>query len=153
MRSIFLALIVSAAAATSAFAEEVWLTIDQVRPYEIEKPAGQIVIGNPGIADLTVQDKTRVLLYGKAPGLTNMYIFDDEGQVIDNLMVRVRTTTPEMLTMYRGPARSTYHCANQCEATITVGDEKTVFGDLTSQVQQKASQVSSGGGTATSSAQ
>lgn len=153
MRTLVLALIVSAAAMPVS-AEEVWLTIDQVRPYEIERPAGQIVVGNPAIADLTVQDKTRVLLYGKAPGLTNMYIFDDEGQVIDNLIVRVRSSNSEMLTMYRGPSRSTYHCAGACEATVTVGDDKTVFGDVNSQVQQKASQVSSGaGGGSTGTAQ
>ncbi len=144
MRSAFFALAVSAAAALPASAEEVWLTIDQVRPYEIGRPAGQIVVGNPAIADLTVQDKNRVLLYGKAPGLTNMYIFDDEGQVIDNLIVRVRSTTSEMLTMYRGPSRSTYHCAGICEATVMVGDDRTVFGDVNSQIQQKAAQVLSG---------
>lgn len=128
-------------AATSAGAEEIWLTIDQVRPYEIARPAGQIVVGNPSIADLTVSDKQRVLLYGKAPGLTNMYIFDDDGAVIDNLMVRVRATTAGMLTMHRGPARTTYNCSNQCEATITVGDDATIFKDVSAQVAQKHGQA------------
>lgn len=142
MRALAFAFALSAAAG-GVQAEEIWLTIDQVRPYEIEKPAGQIVVGNPSIADLTVQDKTRVLLYGKAPGLTNMYIFDDEGAVIDNLMVRVRSTTNDMLTMHRGAMRTTYNCSNQCEATITIGDDKTSFGEVSQQVQQKSQQASS----------
>ncbi|MEQ1932095.1 MAG: pilus assembly protein N-terminal domain-containing protein [Parvularculaceae bacterium] len=147
MRTLIAALLSAATFSTQAAAEEVWLTIDQVRPYEIDRPAGQIVIGNPGIADLTVQDKTRVLLYGKTPGLTNMYIFDDEGAMIDNLMVRVRSTTGDMLTMHRGAMRTTYNCSNQCEATVTVGDDKASFGEVSAQAQQKASQLSSGGGT------
>ena len=131
----------AAFAANSAQAEEIWLTIDQVRPYELEKPAGQIVVGNPAIADLTVSDKQRILLYGKAPGLTNMYIFDDDGAVIDNLMVRVRATTSGMLTMHRGPARTTYNCSSQCEATITVGDDQSSFRDVSTQVAQKQGQA------------
>lgn len=147
MRTLLVALAAAAASLSQAHAEEIWLTIDQVRPYEIEKPAGQIVIGNPAIADVSVQDKTRVLLYAKAPGLTNMYIFDDDGQVIDNLMVRVRTSTTDMLTMHRGVARTTYNCAGRCEAAPTVGDDRTLFSDITTQVQQKTSQMTSGGPT------
>ena len=143
MRNAVLTLMLAAAVPAEAAAEEIWLTIDQVRPFEIERPAGQIVVGNPAIADLTVQDKTRVLLYGKAPGLTNMYIFDDEGAVIDNLMVRVRSSTADMLTMHRGAMRTTYNCSLQCDATITVGDDKASFSEVSAQVQQKSSQATS----------
>jgi Flp pilus assembly secretin CpaC len=141
MRALAVLAAFSALSATSAQAEEIWLTIDQVRPYEIEKPAGQIVVGNPAIADLTVSDKQRILLYGKAPGLTNMYIFDDDGAVIDNLIVRVRATTSGMLTMHRGAARTTYNCSSQCEATITVGDDKASFSGVSTQVAQKQGQA------------
>lgn len=147
MRVFILATFASTIAlAGAAQAEEVWLTIDQVRPHEFETPAGQIVIGNPSIADLQVQDKKRVLLFGKAPGLTNMYIFDDDGNIVDNLTIRVRSTTGDMLTMHRGPLRTTYNCAGNCEATMTVGDSKESFGDVAGQAQQKQTQLSSGAG-------
>lgn len=130
-----------AVAASSAHAEQLWLTMDQVRPYELQKPAGQIVVGNPAIADVTVQDKNRIFLFGKAPGLTNIYVFDEEGQPIDNLVIRVRATGNDMLTMHRGGARTTYNCTSQCEATITVGDGTTSFASVVQQVSQKASQA------------
>jgi len=60
---------------SNAQAGQLWLTMDQVRPYELKLPAGQIVVGNPSIADIQVQDKTRLLLFGKSPGLTNIFIF------------------------------------------------------------------------------
>ncbi|HXI87181.1 MAG TPA: pilus assembly protein N-terminal domain-containing protein [Parvularculaceae bacterium] len=140
MRVLIAAAALSLAAGT-AHAGEIWLTMDQVRPYTLEKPAGQIVVGNPAIADVTVQDKTRVLLFGKAPGLTNMYIFDDAGTAIDNLIVRVNTGGANMLTMHRGASRVTYSCAAQCEPTQTVGDDNTIFSNVGTQVTQKQAQA------------
>ena len=122
MRTMLFAAAALVAAASPAAAGQVWLTIDHVRPYEIERPAGEIVIGNPGIADVTVQDKTRILLFGKAPGVTNMYIFDEQGKAIENLIVRVSASTAGMLTFHRGAERTTYACTNECSATQTVGD-------------------------------
>lgn len=142
-----IAVFVSAAAfavsaVTPASAGQVWLTIDHVRPYVIERPANEIVIGNPGIADVTVQDKTRVLLYGKAPGVTNMYIFDEDGKTIENLVVRVTASTDGLLTLNRGSMRTTYACTSDCNATQTVGDSVTSFAEVNQQVQMKKQQMS-----------
>jgi Flp pilus assembly secretin CpaC len=135
------AVLVAALAASGASAGQIWLTMDQVRPYEIAAEAGQIVVGNPAIADVTVQDKKRVLLFGKAPGLTNMYIFDDEGNAIENLVIRVKTNDEAMLTMHRGAQRVTYNCTTKCDPTLTVGDSNVAFGEVSSQVQTKAQQA------------
>jgi len=133
---------VALASTSPAFAGQVWLTMDQVRPFEIERPAGQIVVGNPAIADVRVQDKNRVLLFGKAPGLTNMYIFDEDGKTIDNLVVRVGASSPELLVVHRGVHRTTYNCARGCDATSTVGDSEASFGNVNQQVQMKFQQAS-----------
>lgn len=142
MRPSFVAAFAAMAVFSSAaHADQVWLTMDQVRPYILEKPAAEIVVGNPAIADIKVQDKTRVLLYGKAPGLTNMYIFDDEGNTVENLVIRVKTNANEMLTMHRGSMRTTYNCTDNCEATITVGDNPESFEAVSTQVQRKQQQA------------
>lgn len=144
MRTMLFAAAALVAAASPAAAGQVWLTIDHVRPYEIERPAGEIVIGNPGIADVTVQDKTRILLFGKAPGVTNMYIFDEEGKTIENLLVRVGASTSGMLTFHRGAQRTTYACTSECSATQTVGDGLASFGEVNQQVQMKMQQATMG---------
>lgn len=135
------AAVIFALAPLPAGAEQIWLTMDQVRPYELAKPAGQIVVGNPAVADVTVQDKERVFLFGKAPGMTNMYIFDDEGEFVDNLIIRVRATGAGMLVMHRGAMRTTYNCTDECDATMTVGDETTSFSTVQQQVRTKAQQA------------
>ena len=131
---------------TAAKAEQVWLTMDQVRPFKLENPAQSIVVGNPAIADVTVQDNQNLLLFGKAPGLTNIYIFDEKGDAAGNLIIRVRSPNTDMLTLQRGSSRTTYNCTTNCEATITVGDDQAVFSSVAAQVQNKAQQASAAAG-------
>jgi hypothetical protein len=141
MRMFFLSMAMSLAAATAARADQVWVTMDQVAPYAFKQEVDQIVVGNPGIADITVRDKNNVLIFGKAPGVTNLFLFDAEGKEIENLIVRVRSVGAEMLTFHRGGQRYTYNCMTYCEPTITIGDNEATFGVVTQQVQQKYQQA------------
>ncbi|MGV6800365.1 MAG: pilus assembly protein N-terminal domain-containing protein [bacterium] len=125
----------------SAMAGELWLTIDQVRVYEMPAPVGSIIIGNPSIADVKVRSNEQILLYGKAPGLTNIYFFDQEGTKMDNVFVRVQSDTKNMLVVHKGAARTTYSCTRNCEVTPTIGDSLESFGNVSSQAQQKQEAV------------
>jgi Flp pilus assembly secretin CpaC len=145
MRKILFSLAI-AMIAPAAHAEQVWLTMDQVTPYRLKQDVDQIVIGNPSIADISIQDQSRLLMFGKAPGLTNIFLFDAEGNEVDNLIVRVRSAGNEMLTVQRGADRTTYNCMTVCEPTITVGDSATKFGEVSSQVQQKLQQAKTSAG-------
>ncbi len=131
---------------TAASAEQVWVTMDQVKPYKFKQDVAQIVVGNPGIADVSVRDKTRVLLFGKAPGLTNIFLFDADGNEIENLIVRVSAANNEMLTLQRGSERFTFNCTTSCDQSITVGDSNEAFGVVTNQVQRKYQQATSAAG-------
>ncbi|MCI5046580.1 MAG: pilus assembly protein N-terminal domain-containing protein [Aquisalinus sp.] len=122
-----------------AMAGELWLTIDQVRNYEIETPVSSIVVGNPAIADVTVQSNNKILLYGKTPGLTNIYFFDQNGDRIDNLNIRVQSPSGNMLVLNRGVERATYTCTQKCELTAAVGDSDAIFGQVTGQATAKVS--------------
>jgi Flp pilus assembly secretin CpaC len=138
--------LISAAAAmvvmlSTAQAGQIWLTMDYVRPYKLERPATDIIIGNPAIADITVQDASNILFFGKTPGITNIYILDENGETIENLIVRVRTNTTDLLTLHEGSSRTTYNCTTNCDATITVGDDPGTFGQVTAQVTQKFGQA------------
>lgn len=143
MRTILAAALMSAAMTGTAAAEQLWLTMDQVRPFKLETPAQSIVVGNPAIADVTIQDNSNLLLFGKAPGLTNIFIFDEKGEAVKNLMIRVRTPSSDMLTVHRGSARTTYNCTTNCEATVTIGDDPAAFSGVSGQVAQKFNQASS----------
>ena len=130
MRRILAAIVSLAALVQPAAAQQLWLTMDQVRPFKLERPAKSIVVGNPAIADVTIQDNNNILLFGKAPGLTNIYVFDEDGEAAQNLIIRVRTPSTDMLTVHRGAARTTYNCTTNCEVTVTVGDDQTQFDNV-----------------------
>lgn len=146
MRRILFAVTALFCMTQTASAEQIWLTMDQVRPYKLETAAQSIVVGNPSIADVTVRENDSLLLFGKAPGLTNIYFFDENGEAFQNLIVRVRTPSTEMMTVHRGVARTTYNCTTNCEATITVGDDLTTFTRVSTQVQNKFSQAAGAAG-------
>ena len=65
--------------------------MNQAKIVKIARPADTIVVGNPEIADASVQDATTIVLTGKGFGVTNLVILDSEGspivdeQVIDAL--------------------------------------------------------------------
>ncbi|MGF1544482.1 MAG: pilus assembly protein N-terminal domain-containing protein [Parvularculaceae bacterium] len=131
------AALAAVAAPTAAEAGEIWLTMDYVEPYTLPKAAGQIVVGNPGIADVEVRNDRSLLLFGKGPGVTNLFIYDQEGEKLENLIVRVRALGDNMLTLQQGPIRTTYNCLSICEQTITVGDGQEGFSQTANQIEQK----------------
>ena len=134
-------MVFAAAMTQNALAGEVWLTMDQVRPLNLKKEAFGVVVGNPSIADVKVMDANNILLFGKAPGLTNIYLFGEDDKPFENLIIRVRTPSSDMLTVHRGSARTTYNCTSNCEATLTVGDDPASFDGVTAQVQSKVGQA------------
>ncbi|MBY0422403.1 MAG: pilus assembly protein N-terminal domain-containing protein [Parvularculaceae bacterium] len=135
-------------AAAPAAADQVWLTMDQVKVYAMKSPASQIIVGNPAIADLKVQDKSRLLLFGKAPGLTNIVFLDAKGDEIETLIVRVRSNNVSMLTLQKGAQRYSLNCTTNCEMTATVGDANGAFTETSTQVEQKGQQARDAAGSA-----
>ncbi|MHA7871145.1 MAG: pilus assembly protein N-terminal domain-containing protein [Hyphococcus sp.] len=142
MRAVFSAIAVIVSLISGAHAKQLWLTMDQVRPVKLEQPAQSIVVGNPAIADVEVQDSQNILLFGRGPGLTNIYLFDEQGEAIDNLVIRVRTSNADMLTFHRGSmSRTTLNCTPNCEPSVTVGDDQQSFMNVSQQVQNKMQQA------------
>lgn len=141
---ICLSLVATIAIAPTAMAQQIWVTMDQVRSYSIDESASSVIVGNPGIADISVRDDKSFLLFGKAPGLTNIIIMNDAGKTVKNLQVRVNPPSNQMLVYHRGPNRTTYNCTTHCEVTLTVGDNQTSFSAVNSQVLTKLGQSANG---------
>ncbi|MGQ7792083.1 pilus assembly protein N-terminal domain-containing protein [Faunimonas sp. B44] len=134
------ALAVAAAILTSPAAlaaDVIDVTIDFAKILKLDRPAGTLVIGNPGIADATVGDDTTVVLTGKAAGTTNLIILDAKGEEMANALVRVSSDTRQLTTVFYGSKRHSFSCAPQCEQVISVGDEKEAFDNARAQIQSR----------------
>jgi len=97
--------------------------VNMARILRISAPASTVVIGNPGVADVTIQDPKTLVLTGKSYGQTNLIILDSMGNAIADTIVEVVQAQNDVVTVYMGNARQTLACAPTCQPTITLGDD------------------------------
>ncbi|HEY6383261.1 MAG TPA: pilus assembly protein N-terminal domain-containing protein, partial [Pseudolabrys sp.] len=87
-----------------------------------------IVIGNPLIADATLQSGGILVVTGKGYGTTNLLALDRAGRVLLSRSVQVLGAgTEDVVTVYKGVERESYSCAPNCERRITLGDSPGYF--------------------------
>lgn len=128
----------TAATTSPVFANQrVEVTVDHAKVMRVSRPAATIIIGNPGIADATVQDDQTLIITGKSFGVTNMIILDKDGQPIADTLLTVRGERVDAVTVYRRTERVTYSCSPNCERSLALGDEQTAFGNVQSQIQSR----------------
>ena len=116
--------------------QEIEVTIDFAKLVKLDTRPDTVVIGNSGISD-AVLDKTlsTIVLTGKAAGVTNLIVLDDEGGEAERFIVRVSSDTRELTTVFRGNQRQTFSCAPVCEQVISVGDEQRAFETAKTQIE------------------
>ena len=69
--------------------QEVELGINKSTVIELSRPAADVVITNPAIADAVVQTAQRIIFRGIEIGQTNAFIFDRNGNPLLNLELTV----------------------------------------------------------------
>jgi hypothetical protein len=129
-------LTVQPAAAAEAVVD---VLIDQATLVRLERPAAEIVVGNPSIADVSVQSGKVLVVTGKSFGETNLIVMDADGKVFVNRRLIVQEPRSGMVTLYRGSARQTLHCAPYCTPPLVIGDSPDAFGTVAGQITTKQS--------------
>lgn len=104
-------------------ASGVTVNVNMARILRINSPAATVIIGNPAIADVTIQDPKTLILTGKAYGETNLIILDAVGNPIADTLVDVIQQDGDLMTVYEGAARTTLHCNPICQPTPMLGDD------------------------------
>ena len=117
-----------AAAPAHAESELISVDADQARILRMPPGASTIVIGNPLIADATLQGGNILVLTGKGYGTTNLLVLDRGGRVILDRMVLVETPkSNDLVVVYRGTKRESYSCSPECGPRLTLGDDVEFF--------------------------
>lgn len=114
MKAIAIAAAMICTAGTAA-ANDLTVTKDQSKVVQLASPASTIVVGNPEIADITMQDGDTAFVTGKAFGTTNVIAMDSNGRQIASFRVSVTGTGDRTVTLMRGGQRVTLSCAPRCE--------------------------------------
>ena len=111
-------------AVMAASTDPITVKANMARILRISAPAATVIIGNPGVADVTIQDPQTLVLTGKSYGETNLIVLDSAGNPVADTMVSVVQAPSDMVTVYAGTARNTLSCQPVCQQTVTLGDDQ-----------------------------
>lgn len=125
--------------------ERVEVVVDQAKVLKLPEKVATIVVGNPLIADVTLQPGGMVVVTGKGYGSTNMIAMDRSGSVLANHSIQVEGPMDKMVTVYRGLERESYSCTPVCERRVTLGDGRAYFEATLGQTNVLNSQASAAG--------
>ena len=143
------ALLVTTAAILAAHpsfaADPLAVTLDQATVVKLPEKIATIIVGNPLIADVTVQSSGMMVVTGKSYGVTNVMALDRGGGVLLEREVQVRGPNDGVIIVYRGADRESYSCVPNCEQRITLGDNQKYFDAVLNQSVSRTGQASGGG--------
>ncbi len=128
----------AAAAAPDAIA----VNVDQARLVKLPSRVATIVVGNPLIADVTLQNGGILVVTGKGYGATNFIAMDRSGEVLVDRQIQVEGPTEEVVTVYRGVDRETWSCKPNCQRRMTLGDGDSYFKSVSEQSSTLNNQAS-----------
>ena len=131
------ALLLVPTTAALALGPDVNVSIDEASMLRLQRPAAEIIIGNPSIADVSVQSGKVLVVTGKSFGETNLIVLDAEGKAIINRKVSVQQNERGLVSVYRGTERASYYCAPKCSTPLVVGDQPEYFDSVSKQIKTK----------------
>ena len=132
MRPIFAAVLAIGLSLTSSLAPApvvaadcapINVNVNMARILRINASAATVIIGNPGIADVTIQDPQTLILTGKSFGQTNLIVLDGAGNPIADTLIEVVQMQAGVMTVYQGQARTSLACAPTCQSVVMMGDD------------------------------
>ncbi|HEV3498717.1 MAG TPA: pilus assembly protein N-terminal domain-containing protein [Bradyrhizobium sp.] len=108
-------------------ADAIGVNVDQAKLVKLPTRVATIVVGNPLIADVTLQTGGIVVVTGKGYGATNFIAMDRSGEVLVDRVIQVEGPTDRLVTVYRGVERESYSCMPICQRRVTLGDGENYF--------------------------
>jgi Flp pilus assembly secretin CpaC len=121
--------------------DTVAVNVDQAKLVKLPARVATIVVGNPLIADVTLQTGGVLVVTGKGYGATNFIAMDRSGEVLVDRVIQVQGPTDQLITVYRGVDRESYSCMPVCQRRVTLGDGDAYFKSTMDQAGTLSSQA------------
>lgn len=144
--AVWLAFTVIAAspAAAQSTGGRITVVLDQAQMIKLPDEVATVVIGNPLIADISIQSGGMAVLTGKGYGITNFLALNRAGKVLEQKTIQVQGPRDNVVVVYRGVERESYSCAPKCERRITLGDSQAYFAATIGQTGARTGQAQAG---------
>lgn len=135
----------AAAQAAPQEGEAVLVLVDHAKVVRLPERAQTVIVGNPAIADVSVQRNGVMVVTGKSFGVTNLIALDGTGALLAESLVRVGAASDAVLTVQRGMERESYSCTPVCQPSAQLGDAQKYFGEVGAQATSRNAQATGGG--------
>lgn len=128
-RAVVISLIAMMAITGTAHAagDNLTVVLDQAKLVKLPERVATIIIGNPLIADVSLQSGGLMVVTGKSYGKTNLIALDRAGATLLEKSIEVRAARDGVVVVYRGMERESYSCIPLCERRNTLGDTSSFF--------------------------
>ncbi|PSO21154.1 pilus assembly protein N-terminal domain-containing protein [Bradyrhizobium sp. MOS003] len=127
-------------------ADTIAVNVDQAKLVRLPGKVATLVVGNPLIADVTLQPGGMIVVTGKGYGATNFIALDRAGEILVDRQIQVEGPSDRLVTVYRGIERESYSCMPLCQRRVTLGDSDTYFNNTMNQAGSLSASASGGGG-------
>jgi len=128
-------------------AETIVVRLDQAKIARLPSGVSTIVVGNPLIADVSLQQGGLMVITGKGYGATNLIALDRGGNLLSEQAIQVQGPSDNVVVVYRGVDRESYSCTPRCERRITLGDSSDFFDSTINQAASRNGRAAGAAGT------
>lgn len=111
---ILLLLAMAMATGTARAADPLSVEIGKSRMMRLNADPAIVMVADPAVADVVVEEGRVIFLVGLQAGETNVYILDDDGEVIMSQDLVVTPTSQRHVTVHRGVEEATMSCNPRC---------------------------------------
>lgn len=125
-----ISMVAPAAPAIAADGAPINVNVNMARILRINAAAATVIVGNPGIADVTIQDPQTLILTGKSYGQTNLIVLDATGNPIADTLIEVVQMQAGVVTVFQGQSRTSLACAPVCQQVLMMGDDPNFSGGV-----------------------
>ncbi|MFE1600937.1 pilus assembly protein N-terminal domain-containing protein [Methylobacterium sp. ID0610] len=115
------------------------VSVDNAKIIRLPDRTATVVVGNPIIADVSLQRNGIVVLTGKSFGSTNLIALDAAGTMLAESFISVQAANSSVVTVQRGLERESYSCTPACQPSVQLGDAQRYFSEVSTQAGQRNS--------------
>jgi Flp pilus assembly secretin CpaC len=135
--SVLIACALATTGVAPAAAEDLIVKYDQSQILRMPRKVAEFIIGNPSIADVSIQSTDLLVVTGKSFGITNVIAMDAERNIIKEARVIVVRDQVRVVNVQKAGKRESYNCTPQCNPSLVVGDDLVYFDSVVRAAERK----------------